>query len=144
MATTFRHDLVAALKTTLDAYVVANPTLLRAAYRTRPASVHETPMAYIGGRSESIVHDSGTRTRTFAPTVVIVDVLADNQETGDRMDIVVDALVDIFTANPHAVSGSTLLEQTGVDDVDLDWGGGVIYRAAVLTFARCSIQEGRS
>lgn len=143
MATTFRSDVVSALKGLVDTYISSNPTVLRACYASRPASFPETPCAYIGNRPETIRHDSGTRARTLAPTVVIVDILADNVETGTRMDDVVDALIDVFTANPHAVSGDTLIEPTGVEDVELE-AGTVVYRAAVISLGRCVIQEGRT
>lgn len=146
MATTKRADVTAGLLSVLTTFKNANPTLLHAVYPSRPGSFPETPCAFVGVRDETIAHDSGTRRRTFAATVVLVDVLIDNEQTGDRLDVLVDGLVDAFTAAP-AVIEATMLQQTGVTDGELDLTGPttvVHYRAVTLTFGEIIFQEGRN
>lgn len=140
MATTFRNDAVAAITGLLTTFQAANPTLLRSVNRRRPGKFGETPLAYIGERAESLTHDSGTRTRTFAIPVVVVDVLSDNIETAGRLDLLVDLLVDVFTANPHAVA-NCLIEPVSVNDLEVE--AGVPY-AAIQIAIRGIVMEGRS
>lgn len=146
-ATTFRSDLVAALRTVLLAQRTATPTQLRAVYTARPGSFSETPCAYVGARDEVITYDAGTRTRTFTPTVIIVDTFADVSEAEDRIDDLVDLLVDRFTAAYAAVAGGGSITQLStVTDTELETpgtSGPVVYRAAVLGFDRTFISEGR-
>jgi hypothetical protein len=139
---TFRVDLVDALYDLLVAYQAANPTLLRRVYRTRPSAFQELPSAFVGPREESITHTSGTRERTISPTVVVVDTFTDNIETGDRMDILIDDLVDVFTAGVSQVATS-IIEPTAVIPGELE-ASGAIYRAESIQFARTTIREGRS
>src|SRR5687767_8069568 len=97
MPTTARTAAVAAVKAVLVARKATSPTLLRAIYNARPGSFPETPCAYIAGRSETITYDANTRARTFnGLEVVIVDTLNDSIETADRMDVLIDLLVDDF------------------------------------------------
>ena len=134
--------------TILSAQQTATPTQLRAVYRARPGSFSETPCAYVGSRDEAITYTAGQRTRTFAPTVVIVDTFSDATESGDRVDDLVDLLVDRFTDAYAAVpGGNSLLELTSVTDTELEVRGDAntaIYRAAVLGFDRTFITEGRT
>jgi hypothetical protein len=144
MPTTFRHDVVAGLVATLNTYKSSNPTLLRAVYTARPAHIAETPCAYIGSRSEVIEHTSGLRNRNInGITAVILDVQPDNQQTADRMDVLVDALLDAFTAAPHMASANTVVTPTAVTDDEDDYGG-VTYRLAVFSFGEAIISEGRN
>lgn len=138
MATTFRSDAAAAIQTLLTTFQTANPTLLRKVKRARPENVGETPVAWIGDISETITHDSGVRGRTFAIPVAIVDQLSDSDENADRMDDLVDALIDVFTANPHAVA-NCLIEPTGVSELGIE---GPFHGVAIVLRGR--IQEGRS
>jgi hypothetical protein len=142
MVTTFRHDVAANIKTNvLDVYQAANPTLLRAVYRARPSQIGETPCAWIGDRSEQLTHDSGTRGRTMLVQVVLCDTITDNGETLDRIDPLVDALLDALTALPHGVTSGTVLDPVGVDDADIPFGT-VNYFGTVIT-VRVRILEGR-
>lgn len=150
MATTFRSDIVAALVTILQTTATAHPTLLRKVHSSRPGSFAELPVAWVGPRSEDITHDSGTRTRTFSGLTVTV---ADNYSTEsgpDRLDDLVDILVDAFTAGVSAVAG-TILECTSVADSDIEVSGAspdgtprsTFYRGVEFRFARTFIKEGR-
>jgi hypothetical protein len=146
MATTFRQDITAGLVTILDAFITANPTLLRRSVRSRPPSVvGDLPVGFVDSRSEAIGHDVGVRTRTMSPSVVVVSPVADNSETVVRHDVLVDALVDHFTTYPHLISG-TIWDRMTVNDedysVDTDTGSRHFY-ATRFTFENVSIQEGR-
>lgn len=50
-----------------------------------------------------------------------------------------DLLIDYFTANPHAVSGTTLVEPTGVNEVEIDGP----FRGVQINVSGL-IQEGRT
>jgi hypothetical protein len=142
MTTTWRQDAVNAIVAILQDEATANPTLLRKVYSSRPGSFGETPVAYVGPRSESIAHDSGTRTRTFdGLTVTIVD------QTGDLLDNLVDNLVDRFDlfGNVQRV-GSSIIELASVSDVDISVDGpdkSILYRGVVFSFGRTFKMEGR-
>lgn len=138
MATTFRSDVAGAVLTLLTTFQTSNPTLLRHIHRARPANVSETPSAWIGEIAENIVHTSGVRRRAFTIPVVIVDVLVDSSETGGRIDDLVDLLIDVFTASPHAVA-NTLIEPTGVSEVEIEGP----FRGVQINVSGL-IQEGRS
>lgn len=150
-ATTARHDFLAAIVTVLQAQQTATPTQLRAVYSSRPGSFPETPAAYIGNADEVITYTAATRTRTFTGlTVVLVDNFADPQESGDRMDLLVDLLVERFTAayaaNP---GGGSILELDTVTDTEIDLpsingSATLIYRACILGFGSTFISEGRT
>lgn len=153
MATTFRSDLTAAVLGVLNAQIAATPTQLKKAYTARPGSFPETPCAYIGARSERITYSAQTRARTMTGfEVVLVDTLIDATEALDRMDDLVDLLVDRFTAAYAAVSGGGgLLQLTSVTDADITLtgeNGSVIYRGAILGFGDPAnptfIREGRA
>jgi hypothetical protein len=152
MATTFRSDVVGAVRTVLLARQTTSPTLLRAVYNARPGSFPETPCAYIAGRSERITYSAQTRARTMTGLeVVIVDNLIDAAQVEDRMDDLIDLLVDDFTAAYNAVSGGGgLLQLTSITDADVTLTGdvAVTYRGAVLGFGDPAnptfIREGRA
>ncbi len=138
-ATTFRSDAVAAVRTVLLAQQTATPTLLRAVYSARPGSFPETPCAYIANRDEDIAYTAQTRTRTATGlTVVIVDTLIDASEEGDRMDDLIDLLVDRFTlAKAGIPGGGGRLQLANVRDTDIVLSGdtgAVTYRGAILGF----------
>jgi hypothetical protein len=151
MATTFRSEIVAAIRAVFIARMNASPTLLRAVYNARPGAFPETPCAYIGPRDERIRFAGQTRTREFnGLTAVVVDSLPDASEEADRMDDLIDLLVDDFTAAVRV--GGGLLQITSVSDADIVLNGAagqqVTYRGAVLGFGDPSnptfIQEGRA
>ena len=142
--TTFRQDAVAGLMTVLNAYKTAHPTLLRGVHSARPGgNAFEKPCAYVGSRDESVTHDSGIRTRTLTGLqVVVLDTFPDNAQTADRMDVLVDGLLDAFTAAPHALGGNSVVSITSIADSEVTMGE-AIYRAAIFTFGTAVAQEGR-
>lgn len=149
MTTTFRTAVVAAIVGVLEAQRVATPTQLRKVYTGRPGSYSEVPCAYIGERSETITHGGQMRTRTMTGlTVTIVDTMTDASETEDRLDLLVDLLVDRFTAAYAAVAGGgSIVQLQSVSDVDVPITGDTgtaVYRGCVLSFADTFITEGRT
>lgn len=148
-ATTFRSDVTTAVVAVLNAQKTATPTQLRAVHPARPGSFPETPCAYIGSKDEVITHDSGTRTRRMVGlTVVVVDTLADPTETSDRLDALVDLLVDRFTdAYAQIGNGNSILQMSNVADTEVETTGPdnvAVYRACVLSFADTFRMEGRT
>lgn len=149
MTTTARSDIVTAIYDVLVAQQAATPTQLRAVYTARPGSFPETPCAYVGAADEQITYTAGTRTRTFTGlSAVIVDTYMDEQQSSDRMDLLVDLLVDRFTAAYAQVSGgNTILALSSVADSEVELagpGGPIIYRAVLLGFGTTFITEGRT
>jgi len=153
MPTTFRSDVVAAIRAVLLAQQAATPTQLRAVYTARPGAFPETPCAYIGNRDETIRYGSSLRTRTMTGlTVVIVDRLIDASETTDRLDDLVDLLIDRFTAAYAAVTGGgSLVQLTSISDTDITLTGeanSATYRGCILGFGDPAnptfITEGRT
>lgn len=147
MGTTFRADLIGALMAILNAQKVATPNLLRQVDPVRPGSFKELPAAYIGPRSETVTHDSGTRTRTFTGlTVVVVDAYNADQTGADNLDVLVDALLDTFDVHLSQIPG-TLIEVTAVTDTEVvvtsKAGVDIIYPGVVFSLARTAIKEGR-
>ena len=148
-ATTWRSDVVAGVLAVLAAQKTATPTQLRAVYSSRPGSFPEVPAAYIAGRDEDIGYSFGLRTRTMRGLqVVLVDAMPDPIQAGDRLDDLVDLLVDRFTAAYAQVAGgNSMLELSGVTDTEVETPGAngpVVYRGAILSFGRTFITEGRT
>ena len=144
MTTTFRSDIAGGLHTILTGFAAANPTLLRRAFRARPASwTTDTPCAWVETRNETVTHDSGLRMRAMTPSVVVVDRLTDNIETMDRMDDLVDALLDYLTANPHIASNTVWDQLTITDETDQLPDGSWI-TAVRFSFGNVNVREGRS
>jgi hypothetical protein len=142
--TTFRQDAVAGLMVVLNAYKTAHPTLLRGVYSARPdGPAFEKPCAYVGRRDEVVSHDSGIRTRTLTGLqVIVLDTFTVNAQTADRMDVLIDGLLDAFTAAPHALGGNSVVSVTSIADTEVQMGE-AIYRATIFTFGTAVAQEGR-
>lgn len=153
MTTTFRADTVAAVRAVLVARMAASPTLLRKVYNAMPGGFPETPCAFIGPRDEDITYTAQTRSREMAGlSMTVVDALVDASEEADRMDILIDLLVDDFTAAVATISpGGGLLQLTSVRDTDIILtgpNGTATYRGAVFGFGNPAnptfIMEGRA
>lgn len=137
MATSARQDIRAGLYNLLVDYQGAHPNDLRVVAKHRPPSFTETPIAYVGHFPELVTHDSGTRTRRIAPTVVLVSAFTEAVE--DNTDDLVDALHDHFSANPRRDPWQGApWAVVQVDDGELDQpnsaGNPVWYRAVTFTF----------
>lgn len=141
MATTFRNDIAAGIASTLTAFQTANPDLLRAVYRARPESMPDLPAAWIDGRSESVGHSEQVRTRTMTVSVVVVRRITNNAEAMAAFDVLVDRLVDAFSAVPQFATG-TIWDQMSIADEDAPFGD-YDFAAVRFTFTNISIMEGR-
>lgn len=137
----FRTDVTTALITVAQTYATANPALLRKVTRARPASFAETPIAFVGTRNETQVLPGGdVWQRTIRPVLYVVDAATDNIETITRMDDLADALLAVYVAAYHQVSGSTLLTPLSVEDVELEVGG-VSYPGFAISFEALQITQ---
>lgn len=138
-----RANLVAGLLTLLDAFIAANPTLLRRRFKSRPPSlVTDLPCAYIDLRPERVSYDSAMRDRFMTPSIVFVDRLTDNGETMDRFDLLVDAFTDHLDNYPHLVAGTAWSDGTWADESE-EVGDGVTAAAVRWTFGPINFKEGR-
>lgn len=141
----FRTVARAALVTALTAFKSENstpPNKLRQVYRARPAAFGAMPCLYIGGITDvRIQHTAGLRQRDIQTTLVLVDEISDNEEVVDRLDALADALIDYFSARPHALSDDSLVAPTRGEQTELDVSG-VRYAVVVITLLG-QIQEGR-
>ena len=145
-----RVSLITAMLSMLDAFIAANPTLLRRRFKVRPPSlVTDLPCAYIDLRPETISWSNGVRDRTLSPSIVFVDQLTDNGETMDRFDTLIDAFTDHLDSYPHLFltglnnvwsNGSWADEQETLGDTQT---GTAPAAAARWTFADISYKEGR-
>lgn len=145
--TTFRQDVHAGLVSTLNAFRVANPTLVRKVWHARPDSytLGELPCLVLGNLTETISTANGIRQRQFTGvTVEVVDRAPDSQEADDRMNQVIDAMLDYLTAAFHMGSATSIVEPIGVDDGDrgLIRESTVYWYSNVITF-RAYVAEGR-
>lgn len=142
MATTFRVDFRAGLYSVLVTYKAANPTLLVSIDDFPPESF-TTPCAYVEKTiNERVEHVAGLRYRTLTGTIVILTKLISNAQATHEQDVLIDGLMDAYTAGFHAASGATLLQPEAVTDTEITAGEGVKYAAAIIT-VEGSIQEGR-
>ena len=139
-----RADAVAGIKAVLVAYKNAHPTLLRGVGSARPSgSAFEKPYAYIGARTEVATADSGIRTRTLSPTIVLIDTYPSSEETLDRMDLLVDGISDALTAAPHMAGGNTVHQGGWTVQSGDEQFGEAIYRSETFTLDAITFQEGR-
>lgn len=148
MTTTWAVDLGAALTAIWQDQATATPAQLRKVYRSQPGSIGETPCAYIGNVSETVIHDAGTRTRTTGVDVVLVDTYSgDNLQTSDRVDVLTDLITDRFdlVTNVQRV-GSSIINYTGYRDTDIVLakpdGSSVTYRGRIFSYQAAKL-EGR-
>lgn len=146
--TTFRQQVHAGIVTTIGAFMAANPTLLRAIWHARPASytLGELPCAVLGNFTESITTAQGIRQRVFEGfSVEIVDRAPDSQEADDRMNALIDALLDYITAAYHMASGTSIVEPIAVTDGDFGIveATNLAWFSNIITF-RAYVAEGRT
>lgn len=142
-ASTFRQDVVAGAWAVLDAFKVANPTLLVATEKVRPESYPDTPMAFLDLRPEVITFDSGLWVRQMDLGIVVVDRLTVNDETMTRMDIVVDGLAVAFAATNGRLSQFSVWSRMTVADVTEAIGTSK-FQAVRIGFPDLSIQGGHT
>lgn len=146
--TTFRQDVHNGVVTTLNAFRTANPTLIRKVWHARPASyiLGDLPCVVLGNFTESISTMQGIRQRRMDGfTVEIVDRSPDNDESDDRMNGLVDALMDYITAAYHSASGTSIVEPIAVTDGDTGVNEAAnLYWFSNLIAFRAYVAEGRT
>lgn len=140
---TFRAQLRAGCKTVIDSVQTANPTLIAHTYDHRPSSFR-TPAIFVDNNitQPTITHDAGTRARDLLAAVHIVNKLISNDQAADEQDVLVDLVVDAFTAQPRAASNASLIEPVSVDGHD-ETDGEASYACSIV-FVRGRILEGRA
>lgn len=138
----WRGDVRDQFMTSLTAFMAANPTLVESVEKSRPASLTDRKVIFIGGIEENLRHDSGTRTRTADVTLVCARHLGENSETTDDLEDLADALVDHLTDN-YGLTGS-LTYQEPVRTVTTEIPDGGTFVPAVAVVARAFIQQGRT
>lgn len=147
MATTFRADVRSALVAILQDQQTATPTLLRKVWPSRTGGfTGELPCAYVSNLTETITWTAGTRTRVLdGAEIILVDTYG-SEGMIDRLDQLVDKLVDRFNDNVQRV-GNAIIELTRVTDTEVEVvsaGATTYYRAVALSLARTAKWEGRS
>jgi hypothetical protein len=143
MPTTFRADTSEGIYQVLAAYAAAHPDQLVRAYRARPANIaQDLPCAFPDSFPESVSHDSGLRTRIANPSVVIVHAYTENAETAAAFDVLVDGLMDAFTAVPQFMP-NTIWDRCTIEDFE-ETVGDYLFPAVRFTFQNVSIMEGRT
>ena len=138
---TNRFDLHDAILAMLAAFKAAHPGIVNQVWHARPAGPGEFPLVYLGAINEAVIHDSGLRQTTFTGTVVFVDTLAFAPETDERVNVFLDYMRDLFTANARIFTPG-IFEETGVTDAELPWGPSVETTGTAIHW-RYVIQEGR-
>lgn len=147
MSTTGAQDVAAALVSILETYKAAHPTHLHRSYASRPGTFTDQPIAYVDVGPELIVHDAGTRSRTFAPTVTWVGTFSETHMA--LRNLVRDGLVDAFTAGVTVSLSSgfliinTAVEPTEEREENTVTGNVLVYPALVFRFDQITLQEGR-
>ena len=121
------HELVIAIADAWIAYCRANMTgtaagIVRARWHTLPQDLSgDGPFVYVSDIAEHITHDMQTRTTVFEGGLGYVDVLAEPEETDDRINAFSDFMRDIFTANVRTIEAQTsrsgMFEQYEASDV---------------------------
>lgn len=140
----FRVDLVAGVGTMMAAFIVANPTLLKRHFRSRPPSLNtDLPCSYLDLRPEDVHYAQGVRDRTLTPSIVFVDHLTENGETTDRMDALVDAFAEHLDLYAHVIPGTVWSDGTWTDESQ-ELGDGKPAAATRFTFGPLSKTEGRN
>lgn len=144
LATSFRQLAMAGMQSALASFKAANPSLLKGIAGARPANLGklDKPGAWVDAIGESIVHDAGTRTRIITGQVVVVIQTPANNESSAASDVIVDGLIDAFTAAYHVADGSSEVVPVSVAEIPLDEDGGH-YLGELITF-RISKREGRN
>lgn len=142
MPTTARYDLIGGIVTTLTTFRTANPDLLRGVTTARPESYPDLPAAFPDAISESVLHDSGTRTRTMTASVLVVRRITNNAETMAAWHVLVDLLADAFTAVPQ-FSANTIWSRMTITDEDAPFGD-YDFAGVRFTFTDMTVMEGRN
>lgn len=138
----WRGDVRDSFKTALDAFLLANPTLVDHVYKSRPPSLVDSRSVFIGGIDEAIRHDFQTRQRTADVTLVCVAQLGENAEVMDDCEDLADALVDYLSTNYGLTGTLTVQEPIRTTTTEISEGG--TFLPAIAVVSRALIQQGRT
>lgn len=138
----WRGDVRDSFKAGLDAFLVANPTIVTHVYSARPAAIIDARVIFIGGIAETILLDQGLRQRSAEITLVCTRSLGANTEVVDDLEDLADALIDYLTSNPHLPGALTVQAPVRSTTTELPDSG--TFLPAVAIVARADIQEGRT
>lgn len=148
MATTFRADTRAGLVTMGEAFVAANPTMLRKMHAVRPTSfAGDIPFAYAELLAEAATHTAGTRERVLSPSIVLVGRPLDNEQSVSEFDALVDAFADHATSYAQFSANSIWDQWTVTDEseeVQTAPDSVRTYPTVRFTFTNVSLREGRA
>lgn len=139
--TTARADFVAGVATMMDAYIAANPTMLKRHYRSLPAQFQDLPATYHDIVGEEVSHSQGLRDRVMSSAIVLVTRLTDNTETTDLHSILVDSLLDWFTDHPSIVLGTVWSRMSISEEAA---GGDNQFLATRFQLPDHTVKEGRT
>lgn len=145
LGSAFRQNVSSGLLTVLQGFSAANPTLLKGIHAARPNSYElvDKPGCFIDGGDETVAYMQGVRTRILTTTVTVFTFVPDTAEAQNGMDVLIDGLLDCFTAAYHAAGGKSLIEATSIRQVELNDGKGVSYLGYQFPFTN-EIKEGRT
>lgn len=143
--TTARADTRTALKTALDAFKAANPSIVSQTYSARPRSL-TPPSVFIGHWSERIALDAQIATRLPLLEVWLIEGTYDNAEDMGRADVLADAFISYFGDGSHSrIGNDTVILGMETDDREVTLGGAngaqATYLATVVTL-QLDIQQG--
>lgn len=103
-----RQDLVAGVTTIMDAFITANPTLLKRHFRTRPESaVTDWPCSWMDLRPEQVEWNPAVRERRWQVSIVFVAGGGDNDQQMTLLDELVDEFMDHVSGYLHIIPGSS-------------------------------------
>lgn len=143
--TTARADLRAGFATMMAAFIVANPGKLTRHFDAKPEAPKDFPYSYVD-LPESIAYASGVQTRTFSPTLTVVDQYGPNGQVSDDFDTLVDLLVTYIggyggSFGGHITANSVWSNLTITDGTEEH--GDSPFPAVRFGFGDLSIREGR-
>ena len=144
MGTTARVDTATGLLAILDGLKASGD--LEETFSARPGSfARPTPFGYVDLGDEQVSHDAGTRTRVFPASLVIADRLTENAESTERMNALVDKVLDAITAHAHvSVPGGVVHSGRVAVTVGADQApDGAWFIAARFDYGDITVQEGR-
>jgi hypothetical protein len=120
--TSVRRDLRSGLVAAGEEFRSINPTLLQRTHHRRPKGfTGDLPAMYVGALNEQIVHDAGTRGRTFdAQAVLVFRSTGSEEEVADDVDTTTDYFLDFLTTHPRAGGSNYLLQPTSTRDIELE------------------------
>lgn len=144
-STTARADVRGALKTAIDAFKAANPTLVTQTYSARPGSL-TTPSIFVGHWSERIGLDMQLATRLPTLEVWLIQGTYQNEQSMGRADVLADAFISYFGDGSHAYLGPAVIVGMETDDREVTLSGAngatAVYLATVVSLSLDIAQGG--